>query len=166
MACVVQAENHFLIVEEEVRGKTTWNQPVGHLKANETLMQAARRELLEETGISAKPQTFLRLHQCIAPDQIPFLRFCFVIDLTARLPTTPHNSDISCCHQLSAEEILHVTQFRSPLVAETIRCYQTTEHYPLSLVGVFNWHSEMPMRRISPCCPGNIMIKYTACFSC
>lgn len=60
VACVVQAENHFLIVEEEIRGKATWNQPAGHLEANETLIQAARRELWEETGISAAPQFFLR----------------------------------------------------------------------------------------------------------
>ncbi|MFT8210162.1 MAG: NUDIX domain-containing protein [Symbiopectobacterium sp.] len=144
VACVVQAENHFLIVEEEIRGKATWNQPAVHLEANETLIQAARRELWEETGLSAAPQTFLRLHQWIAPDQTPFLRFCFAIDLPTRLPP-PHDSDISGCHWLTAEEILHSTQLRLPLVAESIRCYLMPERYPLSLLGAFNWPFEIPI---------------------
>lgn len=139
VACVVQAENHFLIVEEDINGKATWNQPAGHLEADETLLQAAQRELWEETGIHAAPHSFLGLHQWIAPDKTPFLRFCFAIDLPERLPTTPHDSDISRCHWLSAEDILQSTQLRSPLVAESIRCYLAPERYPLTLLNAFNW---------------------------
>jgi len=57
VACIVQAEGKFLVVEETIRGKVTWNQPAGHLEANETLIAAAKRELWEETGIHAEPQT-------------------------------------------------------------------------------------------------------------
>ncbi len=52
-----------------------------HLGANETLVEAAARELWEETGISAQPQHFIRMHQWIAPDKTPFLRFLFAIEL-------------------------------------------------------------------------------------
>ncbi len=55
VACVVHAEDKFLIVEETINGKALWNQPAGHLEANETLLQAAERELWEETGIRATP---------------------------------------------------------------------------------------------------------------
>ncbi|MBA0219476.1 NUDIX hydrolase [Pectobacterium brasiliense] len=139
VACVVQAENHFLVVEELINDKLLWNQPAGHLEANETLIQAASRELWEETGIQATPQSFLRLHQWIAPDNTPFLRFCFALDLPARADTQPHDSDIECCRWLTAEEILHSRQLRSPLVAESIRCYQQQERYPLTVLGAFNW---------------------------
>ncbi|KHN56454.1 NUDIX hydrolase [Pectobacterium fontis] len=139
VACVVQAENHFLVVEERINDKLLWNQPAGHLEADETLIQAASRELWEETGIQAAPQSFLHLHQWIAPDSTPFLRFCFALDLPARVDTQPHDSDIECCHWLSAEEILHSHQLRSPLVAESIRCYQRPERYPLTILGAFNW---------------------------
>lgn len=44
VACVVHAEDKFLIVEETINGKALWNQPAGHLEANETLLQAAERE--------------------------------------------------------------------------------------------------------------------------
>ena len=73
VACVVHAAGKFLVVEETINGKALWNQPAGHLEADETLVQAAERELWEETGIRATPQAFLRLHQWIAPDRTAFL---------------------------------------------------------------------------------------------
>ncbi|CQJ25535.1 nudix-like NDP and NTP phosphohydrolase YmfB [Yersinia enterocolitica] len=45
VACVVHAQGKFLIVEETINGKKLWNQPAGHLEADETLLQAAEREL-------------------------------------------------------------------------------------------------------------------------
>ncbi len=90
-------------------------------------------------GIRATPQAFLRLHQWIAPDRTPFLRFCFVIELEQPLPTEPHDSDIDRCLWLSADEILQAPNLRSALVAESIRSYQQPERYPLSLVGSFAW---------------------------
>ena len=50
VACVVHAEGKFLVVEETINGKALWNQPAGHLEADETLVEAAARELWEETG--------------------------------------------------------------------------------------------------------------------
>lgn len=81
VACIVHAEDKFLIVEETINGKALWNQPAGHLEADETLVQAATRELWEETGIKAQPQHFIRMHQWIAPDNTPFLRFLFRLNL-------------------------------------------------------------------------------------
>lgn len=139
VACVVHAADKFLIVEETINHRALWNQPAGHLEAAETLTQAAERELWEETGIHAVPQFFLRLHQWIAPDSTMFLRFCFGIDLEYELPTEPHDSDIDRCLWLTAEQILEAGNLRSPLVAESIRCYQQPERYPLALVASYNW---------------------------
>lgn len=50
VATIVHVNDKFLVVEELVNGKATWNQPAGHLEANETLLAAAERELFEETG--------------------------------------------------------------------------------------------------------------------
>lgn len=139
VACVVQAENKFLVVEEKVRGKATWNQPAGHLEARETLVEAAERELYEETGIIARPQHFLQLHQWIAPDNTPFLRFLFTIDLPEICPTEPHDSDIDRCLWVDEQTLLQATNLRSPLVAESLHCYRKGERYPLALLGAFNW---------------------------
>ncbi|MDX7999644.1 NUDIX hydrolase [Xenorhabdus sp. Reich] len=134
VACIVHAENKFLVVEELIDGKYLWNQPAGHLEANETLLEAAKRELWEETGISAQPQAFLKLHQWIAPDGTPFIRFLFLIEIEKIPETSPQDSDIHCCHWLSAEKILNSPQLRSPLVAESVRCYLEHKAYPLSIL--------------------------------
>lgn len=139
VACVVHAQGKFLVVEETINNKALWNQPAGHLEADETLVQAARRELWEETGIHAMPQHFLRLHQWMAPDKTPFLRFLFVIELSEMCATQPHDSDIDRCLWVTAEEILNAKNLRSALVAESIRSYQQDARYPLSLIGEFNW---------------------------
>ncbi|SFF13983.1 phosphatase NudJ [Kosakonia radicincitans] len=139
VACVVHAAGKFLVVEETINGKALWNQPAGHLEADETLVQAAKRELWEETGIRAEPQQFIRMHHWIAPDKTPFLRFLFAIELDEMCATEPHDSDIDRCLWVTAEEILQAPNLRSPLVAESIRSWQRGERYPLALVGVFNW---------------------------
>lgn len=139
VATVVQAEGQFLVVEERVRGRATLNQPAGHLEANETLLQAAARELSEETGIEAVPQAFLGMHQWIAPDNTPFLRFLFCLDLPAIVETYPQDRDIDRCWWLPPEEILTSKKLRSPLVAESLRVYQHGPRYPLTILSTFQW---------------------------
>jgi len=139
VACVVHAQGKFLVVEETINDKALWNQPAGHLEANETLVQAAARELWEETGIDAIPQHFIRMHQWIAPDNTPFLRFLFAIELNETCATWPNDGDIDRCLWVTAEEVLTASNLRSPLVAESIRCYQSGQRYPLALIGEFNW---------------------------
>ncbi|MDF7760962.1 NUDIX hydrolase [Kosakonia cowanii] len=139
VACVVHAQGKFLVVEETIRDNVLWNQPAGHLEADETLVQAAKRELWEETGIDAAPQHFIRMHQWIAPDSTPFLRFLFAIELNEMCATEPHDSDIDRCLWVTAEEILTASNLRSPLVAESIRSYQSGQRLPLKTIAEFNW---------------------------
>ncbi len=141
VACLVHAEGRLLVVEEDINGKPTLNQPAGHLEADETLLQAARRELYEETGLQAEPQYFLGVHQWIAPDNTPFIRFLFGLDLPFCAETAPQDSDITRCHWLSPGDLLEAENLRSVLVAESVRLWQQGERYPLSLVCAFNWPS-------------------------
>ncbi|MDR0806969.1 MAG: NUDIX hydrolase [Enterobacteriaceae bacterium] len=137
MACVVQAENKFLVVEERVNGFPTLNQPAGHLEADETIIEGAQRELWEETGIQAAPQTLLQIYQWTAKDGTPFIRFTFAIDLPEIVATYPHDSDIDCCHWLTADEIINADNLRSPLVRESMLRYQQPERYPLAIIENF-----------------------------
>ncbi len=139
VACIVQAQGHLLVVEERVHGRITWNQPAGHLEANETLLEAAQRELFEETGIEAEPHYFLGVQQWIAPDDTPFVRFLFGLDLAEKVATSPHDRDIDCCWWLPPEQILTANRLRSPLVAESVRLWQQGARYPLQLVAPFQW---------------------------
>ena len=104
--------------------KATWNQPAGHLEANETLIQAAQRELWEETGLTLPVQYFLKLHQWVAPDNTPFCVFYF--DRSTRtISHKPHDDDINGCYWVTAQEIINSQQLRSPLVKESILLLST-----------------------------------------
>ena len=50
VATIVEDNGRFLMVEEPKDGRTVLNQPAGHLDPDETLIEAAVRETLEETG--------------------------------------------------------------------------------------------------------------------
>lgn len=73
VACVVHAEGKFLVVEETINGKALWNQPAGHLEADETLVEAAARELWEETASARSRNT---LFVCISGLRQIKRRFC------------------------------------------------------------------------------------------
>ena len=142
VATLVHAQDRFLVVEEWVNNKPTWNQPAGHLEANETLLQAAARELYEETGIVGEPQNLIKIHQWIAPDNTQFIRFLFSLDLDAACETHPHDDDISACHWVTADEILTSKCLRSPLVAQSLRCFQEGISHPVSVLAAFGHHYE------------------------
>ena len=139
VACLVQAEGELLVVEETINGRATWNQPAGHLEADETLLEAAERELYEETGIAASMHYFIGINQWIAPDSTSFVRFLFGVDLAEKAPTQPQDSDIDCCWWLPPAQILTASNLRSPLVAESVRLWQQGTRYPLHLVSPFQW---------------------------
>ena len=52
---IVNSQREYLIVFEEF--SQCWSLPKGHLEAGETEIEAAQRELLEETGLTAKLDT-------------------------------------------------------------------------------------------------------------
>lgn len=139
VACIVQAEGELLVVEERVKGVATWNQPAGHLEADETLLEAARRELREETGIDRPVDYFLGVQQWIAPDNTPFVRFLFGLDLPAKLPTAPQDADIDRCWWRTPAQIIAADNLRSPLVAQSVRLWQQGARYPLQLIAPFQW---------------------------
>ena len=50
VAAIAERDKRFLMVEEMVDGSVVINQPAGHLEPGESLIEAVRRESLEETG--------------------------------------------------------------------------------------------------------------------
>ena len=51
VGCIVKKEDKFLMVKEgHGRCQEMWNFPIGHLEENETIIEGAKRETLEETG--------------------------------------------------------------------------------------------------------------------
>ena len=59
VACVVTQGPKFLIVEEKIQQQMVFNQPAGHIEEGESIIAAAQRETLEETGWQVEVTDFL-----------------------------------------------------------------------------------------------------------
>ncbi|QLB12322.1 phosphatase NudJ [Bisgaardia hudsonensis] len=143
MACVVHCKNKFLFVEEFEYGKMTLNQPAGHLEENETIIEGAKRELFEETGINAEMNKLIKIYQWHAPrSNTDYLRFVFSVELEEWQEIQPLDSDINGGLWLTIDEFEHYINqtgqcARNPLVIEAIKDYLKGDFYPLELLSIF-----------------------------
>lgn len=63
VCAVIEKSQKFLLVEEKViSGEIMFNQPAGHLEADESLLSAVCREVREETAREFFPQNFLGVY--------------------------------------------------------------------------------------------------------
>lgn len=68
---LIEKDGKFLLVQEakeKCRGK--WNLPAGRLASNETVMDGAKREILEETGCTVELTKILEIGNRIAENNI------------------------------------------------------------------------------------------------
>lgn len=142
LAWVVVFRDKFLLVEEIDQGNTVFNQPAGHLEADENLIDGAKRELIEETGLNFSPDYASGIYYFHRPElSLYFLRFCFVLDLSEQFEQAPicipNDEEIISCQWLTLSEIQsRKNQLRSPMVLQCIEDYlnnlKSGEKIPLS----------------------------------
>ncbi len=139
VAAVIEQNQRFLLVEEHTPNGIEFNQPAGHLEANEDLLQAVSREVKEETGWSFEAEFLLsvqlwRKH----PEASTYLRFCFIGRHYSHDPEQALDEGIIQTHWLTRSEIAERQhRLRSPLVSGCIDQYLSGERYPLSLLHAF-----------------------------
>lgn len=136
VAVVVEdAQGRFLMVEEHSGGRVVFNQPAGHIEENEAIVDAMRREALEETGWDIEPQHFLGFYTYKAPaNGVTYYRFCFTGKARRKL-TDELDKDIITAHWLSLDEIRQLgDQLRSPLIMQSIEDYRSGRRYPLDVI--------------------------------
>ncbi|MDX1633018.1 MAG: NUDIX hydrolase [Marinobacter sp.] len=136
-AAVVVEDSHgrFLLVEEVSGGRTVINQPAGHIEEGETIVAAACREALEETGWRVEPTHFLGLYTYRAPaNGVTYYRFCLIARAAEKL-SDQLDSDIITTHWLDLEQIRQRReQLRSPLVLQCIEDYRNGRQFPLDVL--------------------------------
>ena len=96
VATVVALEGRLLLVEERIDGQLVLNQPAGHLEPGESLVEAAVRETLEETGWQVRLEAFVGSYQWTAPGGQQYLRFAFAGQALAHDPSRPRMERSLC----------------------------------------------------------------------
>ena len=136
VATIVERAGKFLMVKENSGGRLVYNQPAGHVESNESLLDAAIRETLEETAWRVNLEQLLGIYQYTSPDNgISYIRHCFIAKAIEPRAERDLDDDIVEAIWLSLEELeQRESQMRSPLVLEVIRDYLQGISYPLSLI--------------------------------
>lgn len=136
VAAVIEKDNKFLFVEEETSNGLAFNQPAGHLEEGETVIDAVKREVNEETGWQFTPENFIAIQLWRRqPDFPSFLRICFTGKVHSFDPKQELDEGIIRTHWLNYEEIsAKKSRLRSLLVLKTVDTYLKGERYPLSLL--------------------------------
>ena len=140
VASVIEQNGRFLMVEEMHYGKMVINQPAGHMEFGESLLDAVRRETLEETGWLFEPTALLGIFhmQRDDPGRV-YLRFTFTGKALEPVPNYQLDADITAAHWLTEAEIRDVQRFtpRSDLVLQSIDTYKAGIRYPLDSLHYF-----------------------------
>lgn len=133
VAAVIEESGRFLLVEERIDGKAVFNQPAGHLEQGESLLDAVKREVLEETACAFQPQALLGIYLYQLNNKSrSYLRFCFCGKVGASLPDRSLDREIIATHWLTGEEIQkRKPRLRSPMVLQCIQGYLKGMRLPL-----------------------------------
>mgnify|MGYP003582764594 FL=1 len=138
VATVIEKNGNFLFVEEHTEGvtHTVFNQPAGHVECNETLIQAAIRETLEETGHDVEIESLLGIYS-YTPPMFPdrtYYRFCFLAKDLHHHENAELDTGIVGTVWMSLDELKESARARSPLVTKAVEDALKGQKYPLSLI--------------------------------
>ena len=136
VAAVIQKDKRFLIVEEKSNDHIVFNQPAGHLEENETILDAVKREVLEETAWDFKPEILIGIYLCPSPQaNITYLRFCFAGSGIKHYPDRSLDESILRAVWMTKEELqANEQKMRSILVLRCIDDYLSGKSYSLDLL--------------------------------
>ena len=136
VAAVIERNGQFLLIEERVGNRLVFNQPAGHVERDESLIDAAIRETLEESAWTFQPEALVGIYQWDQPEkQRSFLRFTFCGQVSSHDPHRPLDRGIKRTMWMDRNQVLaHSARLRSPMVLRCIDDYLTGRRYPLDLI--------------------------------
>ena len=139
VAAIIERNDKFLLVEEDIEGQLVFNQPAGHLENGETLIDAIKREVLEETTYKFTPEFLVGIYLYPNPNNknITYLRFCFFGRAKIKNNERELDHGIIRTVWMDEEEIRKQKKMRSPMVVQCMNDYLRGNSYPLSLLNSY-----------------------------
>lgn len=136
VAAIAERDGRFLLVEEHTNRGQRFNQPAGHLDPGESLIDAVRRETLEETACTFEPTGLLGVYQYhSSADDVTYIRFAFTGTITGPESGRALDAGIIRAVWLTPQEIRGETaRHRSPLVMRCIDDHLAGRRFPLDLL--------------------------------
>ncbi|NVK30514.1 MAG: NUDIX hydrolase [Gammaproteobacteria bacterium] len=132
-AVIVQDGKYLMVYEDMPMQGVVLNQPSGHIENDESLIDAVKREVLEETGHTFEPTGWLGLYPYKSPHTgNTQIRLCFVGHSLGFNPDQPLDEPIVKTAWLTRSEIEALSaEHRSPLVMKCVADAETLTALPL-----------------------------------
>ena len=136
VATVIEDNGRFLLVEELKGGRAVLNQPAGHLEPDESLIEAAIRGTLEETGYDVELTGVIGIYLYTAPSNgVTYQRVCFAGKPLHHDPERKLDHGIIGPQWLTRDEIIEQKpRWRSELLLQCIDDYLAGDLHSLSLI--------------------------------
>ena len=135
VATIVEQEGKFLMVEEIALGEQVINQPAGHMEAGETVVEAAVRETLEETGWHVEPEGLVGLYIYTSPaNGVTYHRYCLFGRALRFDPDATLDDGIIGPVWMTIDELRASNALRSAMGLTCAEDYLQGKRYPLSVI--------------------------------
>jgi 8-oxo-dGTP pyrophosphatase MutT (NUDIX family) len=136
VAAVIEQSGHYLLVEEMTAEGLKLNNPAGHLDPGQSLIDAVRRETLEETGWDFEPEAVSGIYLWKNPElEATFLRVAFNGHCLRHHPERRLDHGIVAAHWLTRAELGGDRYpLRTPMVLECIDDVLAGKRVPLEML--------------------------------
>jgi len=140
---IIEKEGKILLVKEAKKiSKDKWNCPAGWLDVGENPIEAAKREVREETGFDFRPTHLLGIYSCVHKrlrkklNDIPHpVKIVFLGNISDKKKGELYD-DISEIRWFLPEEIERMDRdtLRDPDIKKMVKDYFDGKRYPLELI--------------------------------
>jgi len=136
VAAIAERDGRFLLVEEHIGSRLVLNQPAGHLEDGESLLEAVRRETLEESAWHFAPTSLVGVYLWKQPENgRSFIRVAVSGSVTHHEPQRRLDRGIERTLWLPRDQIVAKSaRLRSPLVLRCIDDYLAGARHSLDVL--------------------------------
>jgi ADP-ribose pyrophosphatase YjhB (NUDIX family) len=135
---VTNGDQYLLVRESKTSARSRFNLPAGKLEAGETLVEAAERECLEETGLVVRVERLVGIYQCPRTSEgFAVVNFVFASKPTGGVVAASDlHPEAAYLSRADIAELGRKRMLRGTHIERAIDAFETGAELPLTLVEV------------------------------